>query len=377
MTVTKFDGRQTIIRDTLTQLAANASGVELDNIARSADSELTMPLRMTRTYPTANLLLNIGAISVTNPEHSRTRTIQPIANTIPTFTGGTVTLSSTGGGSATPSTGFALGLGMSASQFMRIGINLSNTGLFVLTKGTAGASYAASGMPTIINSAYAIGYLVVRTDGSNNVQNVLDTDIYQYEGSTFGYPTDSIFGVTDATDPTKLMKFDVAGTTGTTTFLRSSQTTDKTITLPDANDTLVGLGTTDILSHKTLQTTQGAVFVDTASTGANATLDNSTVLYSVIEVTNASLTSIAGIPQGLDGQFLYLLNKTGASLIVRNQSATPTSVKRIITGTGADMIMLNQSTVTLMYDNALTRWMMVGGSGSGGTGGYTRIFLTQ
>jgi hypothetical protein len=184
MTITRLDARQSIVRDTLTQLAADAANVELDNIARSADSELTMPLRLKQTYPVANLVLNIGNILVTNPEHSRKRTIQPIGGLIPSFTSGTVTLSSTGGGSATPSAGSALSLGMSASQFMKIGVNLISDGTLVLTSGTPGASLAVATIPAPVG--LSIGYLVVRTDVSNNVQNILDSDIYQYSGGGGG-----------------------------------------------------------------------------------------------------------------------------------------------------------------------------------------------
>jgi hypothetical protein len=63
---------------------------------------------------------------------------------------------------------------------------------------------------------------------------------------------DSSTAIADVSDNTKQIKFDAAGSTGTSTTLLSSQTTNKTLTLPDANDTLVGKDTTDILTNKTL-----------------------------------------------------------------------------------------------------------------------------
>ncbi len=63
---------------------------------------------------------------------------------------------------------------------------------------------------------------------------------------------DSSSAIVDASDVTKKIKFDAAGTTGTSTTILSSQTSDQILTLPDATDTLVGKATTDTLTNKTL-----------------------------------------------------------------------------------------------------------------------------
>lgn len=58
--------------------------------------------------------------------------------------------------------------------------------------------------------------------------------------------------VSDGTDTTKKVSFEVSGaTTGTATTIATSQTAARTITLPDATDTLVGKATTDTLTNKT------------------------------------------------------------------------------------------------------------------------------
>ena len=57
----------------------------------------------------------------------------------------------------------------------------------------------------------------------------------------------------DGTDETKDVAFELAGaTTAKTTTFVISQTDDRSLTFPDATDTLVGKATTDVLTNKTL-----------------------------------------------------------------------------------------------------------------------------
>lgn len=83
---------------------------------------------------------------------------------------------------------------------------------------------------------------------------------------------DSTTAVVDATDTTKKIKFDAAGTTGTSTTILGSQTADRTITLPDATDTLVGKATTDVLTNKTIT---GNTAVNLVSGSGTFTLNTS------------------------------------------------------------------------------------------------------
>jgi len=179
---TKLDSRQSISKDQLEQLVSNKD-VELDNILRAIDSEVSIPFVMRETDPTADLVINIGPISITNPETDRNRTITPIGGEIPAFISGTITMDATGAGSATPSAGVAISLDMSANEFLKIGVSINSNGDIYLQSGASGVTEAAAGTPSYIPETYAVGYIVIETDGSNNVQNMTPSKIYQFLGS--------------------------------------------------------------------------------------------------------------------------------------------------------------------------------------------------
>ena len=167
---------------------------------------------------------------------------------------------------------------------------------------------------------------------------------------------DDAFAIQDATDPTKQITFDAAGDAGTKTILQSSQTTtDKTLTLPDATDTLVGKATTDALTNKTIDAT--------AATGSNTitmdavdnTYDNTTSGLTASNVQTA-IDEVEGrvdtVESGLSTHIADTTTHGTTGNIVGDSDAQVLTNKTIdgTTATGTNTISADADDIT--YNNA-------------------------
>jgi len=96
------------------------------------------------------------------------------------------------------------------------------------------------------------------------------------------------------------------------------------------------------------------------------------VATSIVRLTNAALVSINNVPAGFSGQKFILVNRTTAALIVID-NAGGTAANRILTGTGDDIDLSIDASLTFEYDATTARWQIVGGSGGGAFTGYQEI----
>jgi len=175
--------------------------------------------------------------------------------------------------------------------------------------------------------------------------------------------------VQDSVDATKRIMFNAAGgTTNTRTMLSSTQTVDRTISLPDATDTLVGKATTDTLTNKTL--TSPTMTAPVLGTPASGTVTNLTGTASI----NINGTVGATTPSTVAATTLTT-NAVGAWTSSSSGATTPTITT---TGTGSTnpALLISAPSVTTPFT-----WY-IGGAGANGSffiydGAANRLTLTS
>jgi hypothetical protein len=96
---------------------------------------------------------------------------------------------------------------------------------------------------------------------------------------------------------------------------------------------------------------KGTDFSTTGTTN-NASFSNA----SLIRLTGASAQTITGIGGGRDGYILTLMNAGSATAFLNNNDSNSTAANRILTGTGTNISLLVDSTVTLVYDSSSAVW---------------------
>jgi hypothetical protein len=124
----------------------------------------------------------------------------------------------------------------------------------------------------------------------------------------------------------------------------------------------IGIGTTTLGNTLTVAGSFGLVFgSDYSTTGAQS--DVAINGSSAIRYTGAGTATFQGIVAGGNGQVLYLHNASSYVLTLANQSSSEdTAANRIITGTGSDIPVPADTSVSLQYDAAAQRWRVTGSS---------------
>lgn len=117
-------------------------------------------------------------------------------------------------------------------------------------------SGATASTKTTLTFAQTANRVVTYPDATDTLVGKATTDTLTNktlgDTNTINAQTDA-FTIDDSADGTKQIDFSLSGaTTGAKVTIAHAATTDRTITIPDATDTLVGKATTDTLTNKTI-----------------------------------------------------------------------------------------------------------------------------
>jgi hypothetical protein len=86
---------------------------------------------------------------------------------------------------------------------------------------------------------------------------------------------------------------------------------------------------------------------------------------------NAAGTAITGFAGGVDGRVLTIVNLGAPNVTLAHQNAGSAAGNRILTNTGASVVVPPNGTASFLYDAATSRWRQTDSTGGGGGGGVT------
>ncbi len=174
---------------------------------------------------------------------------------------------------------------------------------------------------TTLLSSQTVDRVLTLPDADDTLVGKATTDILTNKSLV-----DSSTSVVDVVDNTIAIKFDAAGSTATSTTLLSSQTVDRVLTLPDADDTLVGKATTDILTNKTIDTANNTISVDADDvTFVGFDIDPDNIVTGNLDATGVIRTDdITELSVGV-GVNIEDVNITDTNITLQSQSATDVS----------------------------------------------------
>jgi hypothetical protein len=190
--------------------------------------------------------------------------------------------------------------------------------------------------------------------GGGSLPSLANTDIWVGNASNVATPValsqDVTITNTGVATVGEIQGVAVGVPTGTaTTHVVLSGSPTLTGTVSAVNVTLSGVESLTLAADYTTVGTQSDVNLGTAS---------------AVRYNGAGVATFRGIVAGTNGAVLYLHNASGSTLTLMDQSDSTdgTVANKIITGTGADLPIPTNTSVTLQYDGTSSRWRVTGSS---------------
>jgi len=146
---------------------------------------------------------------------------------------------------------------------------------------------------------------------------------------------DDAFVIQANTSSTRQLDFSVVGSASTKTTIQAVQTADRTVTIPDATDTLVGKATTDTLTNKTI--------------GDTNTINAQDDAFTIDDAADATL-QIDFNAAGTTGTKTTITGSQTANRVLTLPDATDTLVGRATTDTLTNKTIGNTNTVNAQTD---------------------------
>lgn len=199
------------------------------------------------------------------------------------------------------------GIDNTAVTFPSTGVIVTETATETLTNKTLTAPVITS--PTgIVKADVGLGNVDNTSDATKNatVATLANKSL-----------VDNTTAIIDAVDATKRILFDAGGTTATATTITAAQTANRTLTLPDATDTLAGISATQTISNKTLDNTNAMTVKP-----LNFTIQDATDGTKIVQFQTTNVPS-GGTNQALPATSGNLLNDTNVATVQNKTLAAP------------------------------------------------------
>lgn len=141
--------------------------------------------------------------------------------------------------------------------------------------------------------------------------------------------SDSTTTIVANADTTKGFRFSIGGTTGIIGFIATAFTTAKTLTLPDATDTLVGKATTDTLTNKKLSDSTTTIVANADTTkGLSFSIAGTTGIIGFLATAFTTAKTLT-LPDITD----TIVTRTNTETLTNKTLTTPTITKPVMNAT--------------------------------------------